>query len=131
MLLTYSNKRFPPLIEAGVKIHSIREDKNNRWKVGMKIDHWMHSPRNPSKHPYPFLKGKHVLISKQQIEILPYYKDGNCYSATVVVDNTRLISMDEIENLSYNDGLENTRMFFKWFDCFFKGYILHWTTCKY
>ena len=57
MILTYSNPRFKDLILSGQKIHTIREDKNRRWKPGMKIQHWMGNPRNPSKNPHCFAEG--------------------------------------------------------------------------
>ncbi len=106
MLLTYSNIRFPSLIKNGIKIHTIRIDAGNRWKPGMKIDHWMHNPRNVSKNPYPFMPGVHRLISKQEIEIS---KELNM----VQVDG-RFLTDKEIEELAYNDGLTNRKVFFKW-----------------
>lgn len=123
MLLTYSNNRFPPLIKADIKIHTIREDNHNRWKPGMEIHHWMHNPRNRSKSPYPFLPDTHRLISKQEIGIEPTIK--------MVRIEGRFLNDKEIDELAYNDGLDNRRVFFKWFTQSFSGYILHWTNKKY
>lgn len=125
MLLTYSNPRFEVLIKAGVKIHTIREDKHNRWKPEMKIQHWMYNPRNVSKKPYPFsLPGTDILVSKQLIEIEPQIK-------TIRIDGDRFLNDLEMNQLAFNDGLHNSRVFFKWFNIPFKGYILHFTDKKY
>lgn len=124
MLLTYSHDRFPELIRHNIKIHSIREDKHERWKVGMRIDHWMGNPRNVKRNPYPFLKERNDrLISKQRIEINPELK-------SVKIEGKSLFEY-EIDELAFNDGLENNRMFFLWFNKPFKGWILHWTNKKY
>jgi hypothetical protein len=124
MLLTYSNTRFPVLIEQGIKIHTIRLDLGNRWKPGMQIHHWMHNPRNVSKNPYPFCQDLHHLVSRQQISIEPDIK-------MVRIDGKRFLTDEEIDDLAYNDGLQNRRVFFKWFNESFSGYILHWTNKKY
>ena len=125
MLLTYSHSRFAPLIRAGIKIHTIREDKNNRWKPGREINHWMGNPRNVSKNPHPFGQERNdVCISTQVIEIIPASK-------LVSIDN-RVLNRGEIEELAYNDGLENSRIFFKWFSAdAFIGKIIHWTEKRY
>ena len=124
MLLTYSNHRFPALIKEGIKIHTIREDKTNRWKPGMIIHHWMHNPRNKSKNPYHFLKDEHFhLVSKQKIYIEPKIQ-------MVIIEDRRLNDA-EIDELAYNDGLTYRRLFFTWFSNTFTGDILHWTNKKY
>ena len=46
MLLTFSKPKFESLIKDEVKIHTIRADKGNRWKVGTKIHFWLGNPRN-------------------------------------------------------------------------------------
>ncbi len=123
MLLTYSNHRFPPLIKEGIKVHSIREDRKQRWKVGMDIHHWMHNPRNPHLNPYSFSHGIHRVVSIQKIDIEPILQ-------MVRVDG-RFLTNEEIDVLAFNDGLENRKVFFKWFSQSFSGYILHWTNKKY
>lgn len=138
MILSYSNERFPALIAAGVKLHTIRRDAANRWKPGMRIDHWMHNPRHVSKHPYAFCKGAHTLVSKQRVFIFPkngvvtvdHYHNMNCLT---MVPAPRYLDKAAIETLAINDGFENTRGFFKWFETL-EGqalWILHWTELKY
>lgn len=105
MILTYSHERFPDLIKAGIKIHTIRVDKNNRWKPGMTIQHWMHNPRNQSKNPHQF--GTGVCRSIQKIKIMP---------------DLKMIQID---------GFTNARMFWKWFHEPFVGRLIHFTYYKY
>jgi len=125
MILSFSSPRFEVLIKAGVKIHTIREDKHDRWKPDMRIHHWMYNPRNVSKNPYAFSHpGTDILISKQKIAIEPEFK-------LVVVDGFKQLNADELKLLAINDGLTNIRNFFRWFNKPFSGYILHWTNLKY
>ncbi len=124
MILSYSMPRFEILIKAGIKIHTIREDKTNRWKPEMKIHHWMHNPRNVSKNPFQFTHpGTDILISKQEITIEPSYK-------LVIIDGKPL-RPSEIDTLAHNDGLQNELVFFNWFTTSYQGYILHFTDHKY
>lgn len=122
MLITYKNHRFPALIKEGIKVHTIREDRTSRWKVGMRIDHWMHNPRHITMNPYSFCMGMHRLISKQDIIIEPNKK--------IVRVDGRLLNDKETAELAYNDGLINSRGLYKWFNEPFSGYILHWTNKK-
>jgi len=46
MLLTFSRTTFRDRIRSGIKVHTIRDDKTNRWKVGNKIHFWLGNPRN-------------------------------------------------------------------------------------
>lgn len=58
MLLTFSKPQFKNLILDGTKIHTIRLDKTNRWKKGMKIHFWMGNPRNVKNNPHQFEIGR-------------------------------------------------------------------------
>lgn len=125
MLLTYSHERFPLLITNGVKIHTIREDKHQRWKPGMKIHHWMYNPRHTFRNPYPFLQDRgDVLVSKQKIDVEPLIK-------MIRIDGDHFLNDQQMDELAFNDGLENTRVLFTWFKESFSGWILHWTDKRY
>lgn len=135
MLLTYSHEQFPSLIKAGVKIHTIREDKHNRWRPGMKIHHWMHNPRHPHLHPYPFCENKHHCVSVQKVTIVSEQtKEPN--RIRVVIDG-RFLSDTEVEGLAKNDGLTNAKVLQTWFfppgskKKWWRGKIIHWTDIKY
>jgi len=99
------------------KLHTIRADEKNRWKVGNKIHPVVF---NRSKNQFqlaPTLECKSI----QQIEIT---------NAAIKVDG-RLIYYGEFKQLAINDGFENTMAFLDWFNGYFKGKIIHWTYLKY
>ena len=56
MILTFKERFVEPILNS-TKIHTIREDKYNRWKKGMKIHFWCGNPRNITKNPYQFAEG--------------------------------------------------------------------------
>lgn len=130
MLLTFSKDRFELFIKSGIKIHSIREDKSNRWKQGMKIHLWRGNPRNVSQNPYSF--GERVCISMQKIFIHPDFGPSGGLYSFVTIDG-RQITGDELEQLARNDGFSSVRQFFLWFKKTgdFTGKIIHWTDKKY
>jgi len=128
MILTFSKDRFVFLYKAGKKIHTIREDKTNRWKSGRKIHLWRGNPRNVSKQPYSF--GEETCISTQEIFIHCDFGPSAGLYRFVIIDG-RQLSGDELEQLAINDGFASARQFFKWFKSDFSGKIIHWTDLKY
>jgi len=116
MLLTFK-KQFVDLICQGTKIHTIRTDKSNRWKVGMKIHFWSGNPRNPSKHPYQFAEG----IVKQivQIEIMP---EINC----IQLGSRPYKYNGDIEQIALNDGFRDWEEMKQFFPDHFKGNLIIW-----
>jgi len=133
MILTYSNHKFKDLILSGEKIHTIREDPADRWRVGMKIHHWTHSPRNPIRGPHQFAEGECMGI--QQIHII----SQGLYLPNVFV----MVSGDkpgfwmddfQVVLLATNDGL-SPEEFREWFVPSdrpeFIGKIIHFTDFLY
>ena len=112
------NPRFPEKIKKGIKVHTIREDKHNRWKAGMKI-HFATGVR--TKNYNQFMEG--VCTGIQQIIIKPK-------QAFILIDN-HILDEEEIKILAKNDGFDNTEGFWKWFNKDFSGKIIHWTDCRY
>lgn len=108
------------------KIHTIREDKRNRWKVGNDI-HFVINNRTKNRFQFaPVLKVKSI----QKIFI---HVDKGLSSGLyrfVKIDN-RQLSNQEIEDLAINDGFENIKDFFDWFNEDFEGKIIHWTNYTY
>jgi len=121
MILTYLKEQFKNKILAGIKIHTIREDKHYRWQPGMIIHHWLHNPRNVSKHPHQFLKNQ--CTGTQEIWIYPETK--KVYISGV------MCSDKELELLAINDGFESVKGFLAWFNKKFDGKIIHWTDFRY
>lgn len=140
MLLTYSKERFKPAILAGEKIHTIREDKTNRWRPGMSIQHWLFNPRHKKFRPaHQFLENE--CRSIQNIMILR--SPSMPYGLAVLIDFEiedkmvkagRWLQDFEITLLAQNDGLTVDELR-EWFvpegSKPFYGRIIHWTDLKY
>lgn len=142
MILTFSIPQFEEKIKAGTKIHTIREDKTNRWKVGTKIHPWMHNPRNVQKNPHPIDIESFYVVSIQKIDI---WNDKEAGAMSIWIDENLLgmIFYEEngnidhvsptIKRLSRNDGFDSPKEFFDYFKdkCPFNGKLIHWTDFKY
>lgn len=108
-----------------VKINTIREDKNNRWKAGVMIDFYTGVRTKAMKR-----FGTRVpVVSTQKIEIL-YYKNFKHIFRSVIVDS-HYLSIEEQKELAQNDGFDTLEDFFNYFDKNFTGKIIHWTDKKY
>lgn len=112
-----SNDYFP-------KKHTIREDKPDRWKAGNKI-HFVINNRTKNRFQFaPVIP----VISTQTIRIecpTEYLNDQKIY-----VDD-KLLNLEQMQKLAYNDGFENLAAFQLWFNTDFTGKIIHWTNLKY
>jgi len=108
-------------IDIRSKIHTIREDKSKRWKVGNKI-HFVINNRTKKRLQFaPVVNVKSI----QQIFITP-----NSEIFRVNVDG-KWLEDSEIEKLALNDGFNNVEDFFDWFSEDFVGKIIHWTDSRY
>lgn len=111
------------------KLHSIREDKHNRWKQGKKIHFYIGSRTKNAFQFAPVVECKGV----QNIEIIHtdwQTKIGvfECFSVSV---DERILSFEEIDALAKNDGFKSIPDFLSWFNKDFKGKIIHWTDFRY
>lgn len=121
-------KQFTDKILSGEKIHTIREDKKNRWEKG-NIIHFANDIR--TKNYNCFKIGE--CISTQKVKIIHHRgRGGSKYNLTidVIVDGS-YISEDEIIKLSKNDGFYLFSGFLDLFNKDFEGKIIHWTNFKY
>lgn len=117
------NIHFDHTINHKPKIHTIREDKNERWKLGTKIDFFI-NVRQPNMYRFaPVLP----VVSFQKIEIIhtEFMND-----IIVNIDNKRL-NMSELQRLVWNDGFDNIYEFVSYFNEDFVGKIIHWTDFRY
>lgn len=104
------------------KLHTIREDKNNRWKAGMDI-HFVINNRTKDRFQFaPVVK----CVSVQEIEIFAF-----SIGIPVININGRMIDYEEMKQLAINDGFPSVEAFFDYFNTDFKGKIIHWTDLKY
>lgn len=113
--------RFVERIKSGKKIHTIREDKHERWREGMKI-HFATGTRTPDYNQFE----EGVCTGVQHIVI----KDCGDFNPIVLVDG-RPLSNDALYLLATNDGFNNIQHFRKWFDSDFEGRLIHWTDYRY
>ena len=116
------------------KIHTIREDKKDRWN-SYRIIHMFYNARQKGMRPIapvvPCVSTQKVRIEytgKQGVEI---YIDDNIFYSQSKHGMTNVIHRDRMQILSHNDGFDSTEDFFRWFDKDFKGKIIHWTNFKY
>lgn len=115
MILGFKNI-FVAGILSGLKIHTIRTDKHNRWRKGNKI-HFATGIR--TKDYKQFYEG--VCKGTQDIVI-----DGKY----ITIDG-RLLSDNDVIQLAKNDGFDNVGDFYKFFNSYFAGKIIHWGNIKY
>lgn len=129
MILTYSKEQFKNKYLAGIKIHTIREDKNNRWKIGMKIQQWLFNPRHVQKHPHQFGEDACQMIQKIDIRYDEFMFQRIPH---IYIDGLKIIDKSVIEQIAINDGFESSKSFFAWFNKDIEGWkIIHWTDKQY
>jgi len=124
------------LAKSEPKIHTIRKDKTNRWKVGMIIDFFI-NVRKPNM--YRFAPQTSV-VSIQNIEIVWHSESRSLELSKiapkrlnyvdVIVDNN-VLNFEEVKALAQNDGFEDIYDFFFYFNQEFTGKIIHWTDKRY
>lgn len=125
--------------EGDAKLHTIREDKTNRWKAGMLIDFFINARTKNMLRFAPRVK----VVSVQKIEITYFDEQNPKFTAQlskiaaeyyneveVVVDN-EVLNAKAINELVKNDGFVTPEDFFAWFNKDFSGKIIHWTDLKY
>lgn len=107
------------------KIHTIREDKNDRWKPGTKIDFFINCRQKNMFRFAPVLP----VVSVQKVEIIvDKFEFMNDYQIKV---DGKLLTIDEEVQLALYDGFDNLLHFFMYFNKDFTGKIIHWTDLKY
>jgi len=120
MLVGNSRKptNFEEKINNGIKIHTIRLDKHDRWKTGIKI-HFATGARSGNYNC--FKEG--ACIDTQKIKIK---------GRRVFIDHVDC-TWEEVEVLAKNDGFDSLDDFWAWFDKYspFNGKIIHWTKFLY
>lgn len=137
---------FDYTIDHKPKLHTIREDKNDRWRVGTKINFYINARQ---KNMYRFAPVLPV-VSTQKIEFI--WKDntenltclGMSYdkTCTIIIDNrffgdvlllkgTVVSGSDNLPRFAQNDGFDTLQDLLDYFNTDFTGKIIHWTNLKY
>lgn len=108
------------------KIHTIREDKSDRWQEGKIIDFFIN---NRTKNAFRFAPRLPV-ISTQTIFMSKDYDGG-----IVISIDAKILDDRDKERLAINDGFENYQAFHDYFypqlNDNFTGKIIHWTDFRY
>ena len=133
MILSFSEDRFKERILGGVKIHTIRTDRTERWKKGQKIHFWRGNPRNTKATPKPHEFHTGNCSSVQKIEMK--WGEDTVYDLEVIVDNRQLTQV-EVEEIALADGFDDAQQMYEWFTDnvetnSFKGRLIHWTKKLY
>lgn len=107
------------------KLHTIREDKADRWKPGMDI-HMVINNRTPNRYQFvPVVKCTAVQEIKIKWGIHLY--DRVC---AVFIDG-KILGTEEMTKLALNDGFDSLDDFVTYFNTGFTGKIIHWTHLRY
>lgn len=135
MILSFKNKFKDPILK-GTKIHTIREDKPNRWKRGNEI-HFATGVRTKNYNCFEELSCWSVqgfeikfIINPKHTEVL-IYVDGFRYGFARIIKCKVSAYSKTLHDLAINDGFKDVNEFLEWFSEDFKGKIIHWTNKKY
>lgn len=129
MILSF-RPRFIDKIKDGSKIHTIREDKTDRWKPGMKI-HFATGIR--TKNYNQFFEGECNSVQKiliRQSKHQRYILQHEVNWVNISIDGKDLF-YKEIKILAFNDGFDEINNFLEFFPSNFEGKIIHWTDFRY
>lgn len=109
------------------KLHTIREDAKNRWKVGTKIHFYINCRQKNMFQFAPVLKVKAIQ------DVFMTYAHNDLIQ--ISIDGKELFGYDERLQFAINDGFDNWEDFFNYFYPViinnpkqqFTGKIIHWT----
>ena len=114
-------RNFKEKILNGTKIHTIREDKHNRWKETMSIQFYAMNPRNGGKKFAEGIVDKVTRIeidtSSNKVYFPEFNRDRNmcCMSNPMILDD-----------LAKCDGFESWEEMKEFFPEYFEGKIIYW-----
>lgn len=120
------------------KIHTIREDKKDRWKPGTMIDFFINTR---TKDMFRFAP-RIPVVGVQVIKIKYYYQSDDynkkvdvyvdhCFLGQYYFNKVNPNGEEELIELAQNDGFKTVEDFFEYFNEDFTGKIIHWTDKKY
>ncbi|PXY44504.1 hypothetical protein DMB68_13635 [Flavobacterium hydrophilum] len=129
--IIFYHRMWERIMEQNPKIHTIREDKTDRWKAGMKIDFFINVRTKKMFRFAPVLP----VVSIQEIEIVYYHTKETIMNAGSLKIAVRVgkkqLDTDEMKALAINDGFDSLEEFFQYFNDDFTGKLIHWTDKKY
>jgi len=108
------------------KLHTIRKDEKDRWKVGNDI-HFVINNRTKDRFQFaPITKVKSIQKIEMVIRGIKNERPINVY-----VDGQIIGLGNGLEELALNDGFDSLEEFYNYFKDGFKGKIIHWTDAQY
>lgn len=135
------------LIQLKPKLHTMREDKHDRWRAGMSIQMVYRGPKYSIKDQFnKDIQELSTCVSTQSIilyfseyagdsKLVSIYIDSRLYWVGQVTKTAANSCSPEdrqlIEQLAMNDGFESSIDFFRWFKKEWSGKLIHWTDLKY
>lgn len=117
MVLGFKPQFVEPILN-GTKIHTIREDKKNRWQYGRSIQM---ATGVRTKNYKCF--AQRVCLGFRTIEINPNTKTVIFTQAN---GQNHTLNDLQIELLALNDGFKTVQDFWNWFNKPFKGKLIFW-----
>lgn len=117
-------------LSANPKLHTLREDSKNRWKVRVMIDFFINCRKEDMFRfaPKLLVKGiQNVFITRNDFGKSMVFIDGKLF----YLEDWSLEHKHKMLHFAQNDGFETTEDFFEYFDTDFNGKIIHWTNLKY
>jgi hypothetical protein len=135
MILGFStiNKRtkeptcFVAKIQLGIKRHTLR--RGNRWRQGMSI-HMATGVR--TKNYDQFNSNMPELQTCKSVQSIKLIRVDDMSKCRIIIDG-RELTLEESQELAWNDGFSCLADFWIWFDNpdEFPNQIIHWTDLKY
>jgi hypothetical protein len=126
MILGFKKQLKQPILD-GIKIHTIREDKNNRWIAGRKI----HMATGVRTTAMDIFKTEECQ-GTQKVTFFWTEVDEN-WTCKVFVDQKHL-GVTDLYDLAIGDGFSSIEDFLAWESWNkkdFTGKLIHWTDKKY
>lgn len=111
--------QFEQRIKDGVKVHTIRADRSNRWKVGMKIHFWLGNQRNTRGKIKPYQFGLGEVSDLQRIEI-------DSRHDRVIIEDYAYSTIDALNDIAVNDGFDSWQDMKLFFHNSFEGWLIIW-----
>ena len=140
MTLSFSQKfpdKSPTLfvekILSGSKIHTIRKDEKDRWKVGTNI-HFVINNRTKNRFQFaPILPVKSIQKFRVSWDdgIVHIYIDDILFYTNIGLHSRFIEFHKQMQKFAENDGFSDIKSFLSWFNDDFDGKIIHWTDSYY
>jgi len=138
--IEYGRKSLPKNYIVGTnkpKLHTIRKDEKNRWKVGNKI-HFVINNRTKNRFQFaPILQVKEIQLFEIKYQVLKektvvsIFIDEILQGEVILVNCKIKSSSFTVDCIALHDGFDSTNDFLEWFSEDFKGKMIHWTDLRY